>query len=64
MDPALRTDRRLFLGDRATGALASLVSLYYPWAAEIGAAEPRFAERHDASVGPAFRLGETSTGRA
>ena len=35
-----------------------------PLGAEIGAAEPRFAEAHDASVGPAFRLGETSTGRA
>jgi peptide/nickel transport system substrate-binding protein len=33
VDPAVR----LFLGNRVTGAPASFVYLYYPWAADLGA---------------------------
>ena len=36
--PLYAPNVRLFLGDRITGAPASFVYLYYPWAAEIGAA--------------------------
>ncbi len=35
VDPAVR----LFLNDRVTGVPASFVYLYYPWAADLGAAE-------------------------
>jgi peptide/nickel transport system substrate-binding protein len=34
VDPAVR----LFLNDRVTGVPASFVYLYYPWAADLGAA--------------------------
>lgn len=36
--PLYAPNVRLFLGSRVTGAPASFVYLYYPWAAEIGAA--------------------------
>ncbi len=36
--PLYAPNVRLFLGDRISGAPASFVYLYYPWAAEIGAA--------------------------
>jgi peptide/nickel transport system substrate-binding protein len=36
--PIYTPDVRLFLSDRVTGAPASFVYLYYPWAAELGAA--------------------------
>ncbi|MBK0418902.1 ABC transporter substrate-binding protein [Leucobacter sp. CSA1] len=37
--PVVNMENRLFQGERITGATASRASLYYPWAAKIGAAE-------------------------
>lgn len=37
--PIVNMENRLFQGDRITGATASRASLYYPWAAKVGAAE-------------------------